>query len=302
MICSQQFTNMRKQSNSSNRAVFQKNLYWPMHATLPIYFYPLPANFMDLEWIDVSSIDKSKLDDLYATVQGKMAPVDAVKAVIKRLFEPLNLNYIYVSNPHEATIRIVFDPNGGSNSGVGLEITSIPLSEPTTYFGWLDVGTFFHELCHVLGMEHEHQNPNNNPIQWNIAAVECMMSETQNPPWTPEMVRANMIDVYAHDMSNGSEYDPESIMLYYYPKSYFCKKEGKELLLTANGASTHENYKLSDMDWLWLTSIYPKTGPRVIPGEPPSSNTTLFIVMGVLLFVVIAGLVFAKISRDKKNR
>lgn len=34
-------------------------------------------------------------------------------------------------------------------------------------FGWVDVPTVIHEMGHMLGMIHEHQNPKGQNIDWN---------------------------------------------------------------------------------------------------------------------------------------
>jgi hypothetical protein len=43
-------------------------------------------------------------------------------------------------------------------------VLTVPGNQPTTVYGWdltskYGAGTALHELAHVLGMEHEHQNP-----------------------------------------------------------------------------------------------------------------------------------------------
>jgi len=260
--------NYNKLLQSTARATFLKDMYWDVHQTLNIYFYPLPANVDKLGWLDISKakVNKSDLDPLYATLQGVAHPVTAVKAVIAKLFEPLSLSYQYVSQPSQAHIRISFNPDDGSHSFVGIQNNMIPKNQPTMNFGWLDVGCIFHELCHMLGMVHEHQNPRDSPLKWNVPALQCMMAETQQPPWTAERVNEQIVDAFALDTTNGSNFDPKSIMLYYFPKSYFCKQTGKDVSLTSTGVGTSPNYKLSDTDWLWLTAIYPKMGPRVFPG------------------------------------
>lgn len=285
MICSQRFV-MDNTLNSkynqllagTKRAVFLKDMYWDNGTNLTIYFYPLPSNASSLKWLDVSNVPSSKLDPLYSTIQGKTDPINAVKAVIASLFEPLNLSYQFVNNPNQAVIRIAFDPAGGSWSYVGKQNTTIPTNQPTMSFGWLDVGCMFHELCHALGMVHEHQNPRDSPLQWNMSGLLCMMSETQSPPWTQSDIEIQIVDTYSLDTINSSVFDPNSIMLYFFPKSYFCKTTGQTVLLTKNGASTHPNFKLSETDWFWLKSIYPKQGQRTFPdtalSQEASSSTT----------------------------
>jgi hypothetical protein len=65
----------------------------------------------------------------------------------------------------DAEVRIGYsEAIGSSESAVGRQVLNVSLAEPTTLYGWslltrYGSGTALHELGHVLGMEHEHQNP-----------------------------------------------------------------------------------------------------------------------------------------------
>ncbi|ODS23115.1 hypothetical protein AB835_10680 [Candidatus Endobugula sertula] len=89
----------------------------------------------------------------------------------------IGLVFREVQEPEDAIIRIGFDQNDGSWSYVGrdsIDYASNP-HERTTNFGW-DLTTTYgqdtalHELGHVLGFPHEHQNPRAG-IVWNEEKV-----------------------------------------------------------------------------------------------------------------------------------
>ena len=88
----------------------------------------------------------------------------------------IGLEFQEVSQLSEAEVRIGYSTaDGSSASAVGREVLSVPLNEPTTVYGWdlttpYGRGTALHELGHVIGMEHEHQNPFAG-IKWHEQAV-----------------------------------------------------------------------------------------------------------------------------------
>ena len=105
--------------------------------------------------------------------------------------------------------------------------------------------TTMHEFGHMLGMVHEHQNPRGKSIQWDDAKVYEWAKATQG--WSDQMTDINILDKYDVNSLNGSEFDPLSIMLYFFPAS-----------LTLNHVGTHQNLRLSGEDVLWISKMYPK--------------------------------------------
>lgn len=150
----------------------------------------------------------------------------------------------------DAMIRISFKQEG-SWSYLGKECLEIPKNEPTVNFGWLTTESkqleiqrvVLHEFGHVLGMIHEHQNPNSD-IPWNKDAIYEMYSGAPNY-WNRQEIDTNFFEVYDKTMTNSSEFDRESIMLYPISNK-----------MTYGDYEVGWNTSLSEMDKEWISSIY----------------------------------------------
>ena len=169
-----------------------------------------------------------------------------------------NLTFDFNDAPG-ADIRITFDPQLGAWSYVGTDCKGIPLNQATMNLGFLDGGTTAHEFGHAIGLAHEHQNPAGG-IQWN---EEVVIRELAGPPnfWDEAKARHNVIRKYSADQVNGTKFDPDSIMLYFFPAEW-----------TLNGIATKANEVLSALDKSFIAGakMYPKTGPTV---EAPTELT-----------------------------
>ena len=202
-------------------------------------------------------------------------------------FDPNDENKLL--NPNTADIRISFDPNGGAWSLLGKDcLTEKDTNKATMNFGWFDVPTTLHEISHALGMIHEHSNPNGVPINWATCHVAKWATKTQC--WDPQTIKDNILDKYKVDQINGSEFDPKSIMLYFFDGNLVCSEgktdeslesiekcfEGCDLLSanTCNdprrkkgcndldkckipGKGTQQNLRFSKFDVLYLNNTYP---------------------------------------------
>lgn len=163
-----------------------------------------------------------------------------------------NLKFVFDDAP-DAEIRIAFDPDDGAWSYLGTDCRSIPLDEPTMNLGFLDGGTAAHEFGHAIGLAHEHQNPAGG-IRWNEAVVIREMAKSPNF-WNATTTRHNILQRYAADQIHGTEFDPKSIMLYFFPAEW-----------TTNGIGTEANEVLSDLDRAFVAGakMYPrKAAPTV---------------------------------------
>lgn len=175
-------------------------------------------------------------------IGGTQEQQDMVKEVAPQWTEYANLKFEFVDSSN-ATIRIAFR-NDGAWSYIGTDALQI-VNQPTMNFGWLNERVILHEFGHMIGMVHEHQNPLDNPIQWDR---EKVIEDLSGPPnyWDIDTIERNMFRRYSMSQINGSSFDPESIMLYSFPSSW-----------TTNGFSTDLNDKLSEVDKAFAQRVYP---------------------------------------------
>ncbi len=162
-----------------------------------------------------------------------------------------NLRFDF-NNAPDAEIRITFDPDDGAWSYVGTDCHDIPLNEATMNLGFLDGGTAAHEFGHAIGLAHEHQSPFGG-IQWNEQVVIAEAAKSPNF-WDEETTRHNILRKYSVDQINGTAFDPDSIMLYFFPASW-----------TLNGIGTKANDVLSRLDKEFIAGakMYPRTGAAI---------------------------------------
>lgn len=273
-----------KETDQRQRAVFLIGTWWEPLAKLRVSFLASTGNvpkFSSTEQLLRGSRSGESLDPLEEVIRG-LSPQEAVKKVILERIQPLvGLKIEFVDS--DGDIRIRFDSMGGSASLVGMQSLQAPQGEWTMTFGWLDVGTIEHEFCHALGMVHEHSSPYGG-IDWDVPKVYEWAARTQG--WDKSVTDTNILAKYNSDQVNGSQFDPTSVMLYFYPAE-----------LTKNKQAVYHNNKLSPTDQEWLSSIYPKDGQRKLPlqgaglyGVSQRSRIWVFIVL-MLLFVVLCVLV-----------
>lgn len=163
-----------------------------------------------------------------------------------------NIKFDFGQDPN-AEIRISF-ALPGSWSAIGtdaLRYADRPNS-PTMNFGWLDENStdasisrvVLHEFGHALGCIHEHQSPAEG-IKWDLDAVYKIYG---GPPtnWSREQIDRNFLQKYDQDLTQFSEFDPESIMIYPIAAN-----------LTLDGFSVGWNKTLSAKDIQFISEAYP---------------------------------------------
>ena len=150
-------------------------------------------------------------------------------------------------------ILIDFNPALGSWSVLGTDSSyAISKGRPSMNLGWIiDSKTevdirqvILHEFGHALGAIHEHTSPFAS-ICWNKEQVYKDLGGSPNY-WSKDMVDNNMFTIYDALEVPGTNFDPASIMLYQYPKSW-----------TLDNLGTAYNTTLSDQDKAFIAFCYP---------------------------------------------
>lgn len=184
-----------------------------------------------------------------AFLEGTQEQIDMVKRFAPQWTHYANLKFEFTDDIN-AEIRVAFNADDGAWSYVGTDNLSIPKPQPTLNLGWQDEGVILHEFGHMIGLCHEHQNPDQG-IKWN---EEVVIKELAGPPnfWDEATVRHNVLNKYSVDILNGTEFDSNSIMLYAFPAAW-----------TIDGFSTHANDVLSviDKDFIKSEKMYPAMDP-----------------------------------------
>ncbi len=249
-------------------AVFLKDAVWKTGMTLNI-------SFVNGEPWQQAWVQKSVIDNIQPVVN-------------------LILNFDQTATPRHITIS--FDSDGAS-SLVGNQSSS---AIPSMNLGWVDApdnfewkgvkyvpapaplgaqskrgrgmhrnneyttgATVVHEFCHALGMMHEHQNPRGVPIEWNKQAVWNAYCGSPNN-WDWNTIQRNILDQLELNTTNGSEFDPKSIMIYQF---------SPELTLNMSQGTSMNAY-LSDMDKEWLSKTYPPSTAPPPSTTPPQTTST----------------------------
>lgn len=259
-----------------NRTAFLKSLKWPTGSTIRIKF--LDGDLWKQSW---------------------------VSKVIKEEIEPKvkNIYFSFVKPNEYADVKITFKHDGYGMSYVGTQCVDVPQDKPTTFLNSLDFPAdrkfifnnvtytvpntephpiynngrvIKHEINHVLGALHEHQNPINNPIEWD---VEKTVEYYKNYGYDREWVITNVILKMPVDIVDATPFDPESIMMY---------TVLPELTTNDIGFVRKPDYSQKDLDFLKnYTTNTPQTNDTYNSYSDYVDNNKKNYILIIIIFIVI---------------
>lgn len=271
--------------DGKNRAVFLDNLRWDNNDLITVSFH----QGGDFTTCNLTFSERKEF----------------VKHTINRTIIPLvNLRFIWLNdNDPTAFIRIKFDSGDGAWSYVGKECLQVDGPEATMNLGWLDCpeengpsdegSVIIHEFGHVLGLVHEHQSKN-FPYVWDRDRVISELTSAPNY-WTESMIEQNIFGIFDSGNSQTSEYDPNSIMHYYFPQEFF----NPQTIIPYNTS-------LSTRDIEIIQGMYPATygcGSETISENRIRINSGLepFTVLLIISVILVLGIGLTQIYRRQKK-
>lgn len=204
------------------RAWGQPSKFWPQNAVLRVRFLTGTAKQKAEAWKRFQAVD----------------------ALVNLQFEQVT------SGPSD--IRVRFDRGKGHWSYIGTDARRAASGEQTMNLelvaGVFGDGTVewdrvaLHEICHSIGLEHEHQSPLAKQLIWNVNAVYDYYSRTQG--WTKQQTDFQVLHRATAKKYVTSGWDATSLMEYPIPPGL------------AN-ITIGWNTKLSPRDLAILRTIYP---------------------------------------------
>lgn len=163
------------------------------------------------------------------------------RAAASQWTEHTNLIMKFDQPADSSEFRVDFK-NEGNWSYVGN--ANLTIASPAKTMNIQNMKSILHEVGHAIGCIHEHSSPASN-IQWNKPVVYQALGGPPNN-WNQAKVDHNVFAKYSGTTTQFSAFDPDSIMLYFFPASW-----------TLNGVGTHANDVLSATDKAFARRCYP---------------------------------------------
>jgi len=231
-----------------------------------------PGREFLIRYIEKKWVNNTVLNYYFFKSPANWRGADNQKKVVRAAFNDwkklgIGLQFVEVNDPTVAEIRIGFQP-GGSWSYVGrdsIDLVSGP-DKRTMNFGWdlttpYGKDTALHEIGHVLGFPHEHQNPNAG-IVWDVDEVNNYFTGPPNN-WDEQQVYYNILRKVSSAEVDGSDWDKNSIMHYQFNAGQI--KSPAEYQTSA----LIPDPGLSEIDKAEVRKFYPDNSQKQIPDLKP---------------------------------
>ncbi len=215
---------------------------------------------IEKKWVNGTVLKYYFFDEASDGHQGAWVGPQSQREAVRNAFKEwkdlgIGLDFREVSDRREAEVRIGFDQTDGSWSYVGRDIIDFAANpdERTMNFGWdlttpYGRDTALHEIGHTLGFPHAHQNPFSG-IEWNEQAVLDFFSGSPNF-WPQDTTRWNVLRKLSANEVEGTNWDPDSIMQYWFPAGLIASPTQYQ-----NGLEPQPG--LSDTDIQAVKAFYP---------------------------------------------